>query len=219
MFYVCPFRDTDKKYTSTGTFKEHMYEFHTSAFNETQLDGMLREQERDQYRLFLDCPLCGFVPPNKHLRSEHLLLQHIANHLEVISLVSIPLSMANNDDKDPSRSSLPTTEFTQSIMTWESPSSSSLKRRDDEWGGIVSQSTYEQSDGPVLQSFHHYTYEQSDDPVLHSFRQRGSHHDQIPLPKKSEDEKFQQEDTGTLPSSSSKPQRTIRLHLDSCSLH
>lgn len=198
VFYICPFRDTDEKYTSIGAIKEHMYEMHTSAFNETQMSGILKNQEKDQYQnLFFDCPLCGFLPDHA-LSSERMLLQHIANHLEVISLISIPLSMANYDDKDPTRSSLPTSEFTQSTLSWNSPTSSSLKRRDDEWDRIVGE---------------------SDDPALQAYRHGLSRLDLTRLTKPTQCWKGQQENGRRLRSSSSEPKRTIRLHLDSHSLH
>ncbi|KAF4614364.1 hypothetical protein G7Y89_g15373 [Cudoniella acicularis] len=84
---------TAQIFSSEKDFKEHLTTEHGKSLSEPQLARLARRSMRPAFRLFDDCPLCDFVhsPSDVSEReAQDILQRHIAEHLQALSLLSLP---------------------------------------------------------------------------------------------------------------------------------
>lgn len=154
---ICPICETNDTFRTLDDFKRHMYGSHTDgAFTEAQLETLAEMSIREKESvIFTECPFCGFTLEETS-NSGRLMLRHISNHLEVISLMSIPWSMSLESEGSHEMSSFLRGSTTRSMLSWKSTgkASSNLSRShwDDE-RGFVLRPDFDSQHDLVLQHF------------------------------------------------------------------
>jgi hypothetical protein len=80
-------------FSSEKEFKEHLTTDHGNSLSEQQLSKLAQRNKRSAFQLFNNCPFCDFVQGPSDIsdrEAQDILQRHIAEHLQALSLLSLP---------------------------------------------------------------------------------------------------------------------------------
>lgn len=78
-------------FSSQHDFEAHMRNEHESPMSNLELSRFSDRHRRPGVKLFLECPLCYFAPPEGNdYQTQDILRRHVASHLQSLSLFSLP---------------------------------------------------------------------------------------------------------------------------------
>jgi tetratricopeptide (TPR) repeat protein len=84
---------TVQVFSTEEDFKAHLMTERGHTLSELQLSKIARRSMRPAFRIFDDCPLCDFVQSPSDIserEAQDILQRHIAEHLQALSLLSLP---------------------------------------------------------------------------------------------------------------------------------